>query len=82
MWKINLRKNSNNIFAEPNATPLWGLPSLMLRSFTRRICGSLSLAQICSASALQTSHIPGTLGDISLGGLKYNGGVKNDSSQL
>lgn len=33
-------------------------------SLNRWICGSLTLAQICSASALQTSHIPGTLGEI------------------
>lgn len=39
--------------------------SLRLRSLNRRICGSaFGYAQICSANAPQTSHIPGTLGEI------------------
>ena len=42
-------------------------------SANRWICGfAFGYAQICSATAPQTSHIPGTLGDISLGGLKYS----------
>jgi len=35
--------------------------SVLLHSDNRRICGSLLLAQICSAYAPQTSHIPRTL---------------------
>ena len=40
-------------------------------SLNRWICGSLTLAQICPYG--QTSHIPGTLGDIVLEGGMING---------
>ena len=40
MWKINLRKDSSNRFAKPNVAPLWGMPSLMLRSFNEQVSGS------------------------------------------
>jgi len=33
-------------------------------SLNGQICGSITLAQICSAIAPQTSHIPKTLGDM------------------
>jgi len=39
------------------------LRTLPFGSLNKRICGSLTLAQICSAIAPQTSHIPGKLAE-------------------
>jgi len=51
------------------------LASTLTGSDNRRICGSLPLAQICSAHAPQTSHIPRTLSEIA--GERISGGNKN-----
>ena len=49
------------MFAEPNAAPLWGLPSLPLRSFNKRVCVLLCSPKLPYRA---TSHTRNTLSEI------------------
>jgi len=52
-------------------------------SHNKRVSGLGTLCLRPNPSlSFRTSDTRQTLGDISLGGLKYNGGMENDSSQL
>ena len=72
----NMRKLTDYIGGVRNSSPaIAGSP---FGSANRRICGfAFGYAQICSAYALRTSHIPRTLSEIRLGGFAQGKGKFN-----
>ena len=78
MWKINLRKDSSNRFAKPNVAPLWGMPSLMLRSFNERVSGlgfqpSPKSPSVPSDTRQKLSEMPAVVFKNIMGGYNYVG---------